>query len=200
MCNNLLSCGHMTAGHGLPDVWMIWSAWCGCSHLAEEAWELSSHHLNNGHCWAAALSSRCGDREGVSSGDAKVTGSLCCCGNLELDTAVDIGLLGKWSDTSNGEASNIYLRLFFSPAWQSGNSRGLRMALGPSLRRLSWVTLLKSRHDKTSVVMINTQAHLGVKKQNKPKIILTSNTFIFQIKLKCGIKFSYAVLLLEVLH
>lgn len=107
-------------------------------------------------------------------GDQKVTWSRCCCRNRELDTAVDIGLLGKWSDTSNGERSNIYLRLFFGPAWQRGNSRGSsRMALGLSLSRLPWVklrgmTLLKSIDDKTSVVMISEQVHFGAKRLNSP--------------------------------
>lgn len=62
--------------------------------------------------------------------DMKVTRPLCCCGNLELDTAVDIGFRCKWSDTSNGEVSNIYLRLFFGAAWRNGNSRGLEDATG----------------------------------------------------------------------
>lgn len=174
-----------------PDVWMIWSVWCGCSHLAKGVSLLSLDHLNNGYCGVAALSTRCGDREGVSWGDEsgtwreKGTWSLCCCGNLEQDTAVDIGLLGKWSDTSNGEVSNIYLRLSLVHRDKLGIPGVSRMALWLSLSRLSWVklrglTLLKSTDDKTYVGMMNERVHLGVKRLSpfqSSAWVLISNPF-----------------------
>lgn len=179
----------MTSGR--PDVWMIWSVWCGCSHLAKGASLLSLDHLNNGYCGVAALSTECGDREGVSWGDEsgtwreKGTWSLCCCGNLEQDTAVDIGLLGKWSDTSNGEVCNIYLRRSLVHRDKLGIPGVSRMALWLSLSRLSWLklrglTLLKSTDDKTYVGMMNERVHLGAKRLSpfqSSAWVLISNPF-----------------------
>lgn len=130
-----------------------------------------------------------GDREGVSSGDEKVTGSPCCCRNLQLDTAMDIGLPGKWSDPSNREVSNIYLRLF-SPVWLSGNSmgspgwhwdhhdfHGWRCWRAEMIKHLRWWSIRKATQVQSSYIKLKLQH--GVVHSTTTRSITLSHYFLW---------------------